>query len=216
MERGECLWEGVSSSGQLISSKEQVNTAHQSISNVLHAVKKQEHEKSARRQKTKPMFKRGISGLPLSVEQIMLEERYHNAVGMGRELVRMRQESLHGEKYWEPKKEPVKSDDSLETGSEYIHLFKLFGRRKRGSDSCRGGVHDQVLILLAFAPAALVLLKKASKYQHSLRQVARRGFHTKNWFPRLLMRRYSCERGRRNPQVAAGSVLQLCGLQPGQ
>ena len=123
LERGECLWEGVSSSGQLISSKEQVNTAHQSISNVLHAVKKQEHEKSVRRQKTKPMFKRGISGLPLSVEQIMLEERYHNAVGMGRELVRMRQESLRGEKYWEPKKEPAQSNDSIVTGPEFAHLF---------------------------------------------------------------------------------------------
>ena len=123
LERGECLWDGVSSSGQRISSKEQVNTAHQSISNVLHAVKKQEHEKSARRQKTKPMFKRGISGLPLSVEQIMLEERYHNAVRMGRELVRMRQESLHGEKYWEPKKEPAQSNDSIVAGPEFAHLF---------------------------------------------------------------------------------------------
>lgn len=123
LERGECLWEGVSSSGQLISSKEQVNTAHQSISNVLHAVKKQEHEKSVRRQKTKPMFKRGISGLPLSVEQIMLEERYHNAVGMGRELVRMRQESLRGEKYWEPKKEPAQPNDSIVAGPEFAHLF---------------------------------------------------------------------------------------------
>ncbi|MTJ91563.1 MAG: hypothetical protein F8N36_01670 [Desulfovibrio sp.] len=123
LERGECLWEGVSTSGQLISSKEQVNTAHQSISNVLHAVKKQEHEKSARRQKTKPIFKRGISGLPLSVEQIMLEERYHNAVGMGLELVRMRQESLRGEKYWEPKKEPAQSNDSIVAGPEFAHLF---------------------------------------------------------------------------------------------
>ena len=39
------------------------------------------------------------------------------------ELVQMRQESLRGKNYWELKKESAKSDDSLETGSEYIHLF---------------------------------------------------------------------------------------------
>lgn len=123
LERGECLLEGIANNGQRISSKEQVDTAHQSVFNVLHAVKKQEHEKSARRQKTKPVFKRGMSGLPLSVEQVMLDERYHNAVGMRRELVWMRQESLRGEKYWEPKKEPAQSNDSIVAGPEFAHLF---------------------------------------------------------------------------------------------
>ena len=53
------------------------------------------------------MFKRGMSGLPLSVEQAMLEERSQRTAGleMRYELVQMRQESLRGKKYWEQKKE---------------------------------------------------------------------------------------------------------------
>lgn len=125
LERGECLLEGMANNSQRISAKEQVNTAHKSVSNVLHVVQKQEHEKSARRQKNRLMFKRGMSGLPLRVEQVMLEERLKRTGGleMKYELVQMRQESLRGKNYWELKKEPAKSDDSLETGSEYIHLF---------------------------------------------------------------------------------------------
>ena len=110
LERGECLLEGVKNSGQLISSKEQVNTAHKSVSGALQIVQKQMHEISEKRQKTKPMFKRGMSGLPLSVEQAMLEERSQRAGGleMRCELVQMRQESLRGRKYWEQKKEVAK------------------------------------------------------------------------------------------------------------
>ena len=115
----------MANNSQRISAKEQVNTAHKSVSNVLYVVQKQEHEKSARRQKNRLMFKRGMSGLPLRVEQVMLEERSKRTGGleMKYELVQMRQESLRGKKYWELKKEPAKSDDSIETGSEYIHLF---------------------------------------------------------------------------------------------
>ena len=125
LERGECLLEGIANNGQRISAKEQVNTAHKSVSNVLHVVQKQEHEKSARRQKNKLMFKRGMSGLPLRVEQAMLEERSKRTGGleMKYELVQMRQESLRGKNYWELKKGSAKSDESIETGSEYIHLF---------------------------------------------------------------------------------------------
>ena len=110
LERGECLLEGVKSNGQLISSKEQVNVAHKSVFNALQAAQKRGYEKSEKRQKTKLMFKRGMSGLPLSVEQAMLEERSQRTGGleMRCELVQMRQESLRGRKYWEQKKEIAK------------------------------------------------------------------------------------------------------------
>ncbi|QTO39699.1 type IV secretory system conjugative DNA transfer family protein [Desulfovibrio desulfuricans] len=110
LERGECLLEGGKSNGQLISSKEQVNVAHKSVFNALQAAQKRGYEKSEKRQKTKLMFKRGMSGLPLSVEQAMLEERSQRTGGleMRCELVQMRQESLRGRKYWEQKKEIAK------------------------------------------------------------------------------------------------------------
>ena len=110
LERGECLLEGVRNSGQLISSKEHVNFAHKSVSCALQAVQKQAHEISEKRQKTKPIFKRGMSGLPLSIEQAMLTERSQRTGGleMRCELVQMRQESLRGGKYWEQKKEIAK------------------------------------------------------------------------------------------------------------
>ena len=109
LERGECFWEGVSNGAQLVSSKEQVNIAHKSVAQAIHA-QKPLGDAIARRQKTKLLFKRGMSGLPLSVEQAMLEERSQRTGGleMRCELVQMRQESLRGRKYWEQKKEIAK------------------------------------------------------------------------------------------------------------
>ena len=113
LERGECLWEGVRNRGQLVSSKEQVNVAHKSVTQAIHA-QKPLGDAIARRQKTKLLFKRGMSGLPLSVERAMLEERSQRTGGleMRCELVQMRQESLRGEKYWEQKKEIAKPKET--------------------------------------------------------------------------------------------------------
>ncbi|WP_022659662.1 type IV secretion system DNA-binding domain-containing protein [Desulfovibrio desulfuricans] len=113
LERGECFWEGVRNNGPLVSSKEQVNVAHKSVTQAIHA-QKPLGDTIARRQKTKLLFKRGMSGLPLSVERAMLEERSQRTGGleMRCELVQMRQESLRGGKYWEQKKEIAKPKET--------------------------------------------------------------------------------------------------------
>ena len=125
LERGECFWEGVKNSGQLISSKEQVNVAHKSVTSVLQTAQVQGHEKNEKRQKTKSMFKRGMSGLPLGIEQAMLEERSHNAgeLEMRNKLTQMRQKSLHGEKYWEHKENKIQTKESFAPDTGVFHLL---------------------------------------------------------------------------------------------
>ena len=125
LERGECFWEGVKNSGQLISSKEQVNVAHKSVTSVLQTAQVQGHEKNEKRQKTKSIFKRGMSGLPLGIEQAMLEERSHNAgeLEMRNKLTQMRQKSLRGEKYWEHKENKIQTKESIAPDTGVFHLL---------------------------------------------------------------------------------------------
>ena len=122
--RGECLLEGVRNSGQPISSKEQVNVAHQSVARAIHT-QKPLGDVIARKQKTKLLFKRGISGLPLSVEQTMLEERSQRSgdLEMRYELVQMRQKSLRGEKYWEHKENKIQTKESFAPDTGVFHLL---------------------------------------------------------------------------------------------
>jgi len=125
LEKGECLLEGVRNDGQLISSKEQVNTAYKSVSSVLQPVQVQGHKKNEKQQKTKLMFKRGMSGLPLSVEQTMLEERSQRSgdLEMRYELIKMRQKSLRGEKYWEHKECKIQPEKTIVPSTEGFHLL---------------------------------------------------------------------------------------------
>ena len=104
---------------QIVSSKEQVNVACKSVSQAIHA-QKPLSDAIAKRQKTKLLFKRGTSGLPLSVEQAMLEDRSHRSgdLEMRYERKKMLQKSLRGKKYWEHKENKIQPEETISPNTE--------------------------------------------------------------------------------------------------
>ena len=123
--QGECLIESIGNNGQLVSTKEQVNGAHKTVARILQVASKPLCNSLAIKQKIISSVKRGASGLPLSVEQTMLEERSQRSgdLEMRYELIKMRQKSLRGEKYWEHTENKVRPKGSISPDTGVFHLL---------------------------------------------------------------------------------------------
>ena len=123
--QGECLIESIGNNGQLVSTKEQVNGAHKTVARILQVASKPLCNSLAIKQKIISSVKRGASGLPLSVEQTMLEERSQRSgdLEMRYELIKMRQKSLRGEKYWEHKECKIQPEKTIVPSTEGFHLL---------------------------------------------------------------------------------------------